>query len=255
MKCLIVFLWSLFLIGCGGGNSEDSNLSLSNEDPALENVPLVEIREASNGCIMGVNSEDTMYLQSGGYKSDVWSCAEYDYHASKRIEVLSKYSSVDGCYKKLYVSISDGSCEGVQLYPDEPEEALMITAWSPISFNWSVSNPKDMTYSYDIGIKNTGSITAWALYYEFWIDDVLIRTYQFKQSYGNSIIPGEEVLESSRADLSSGFSCSSGETSRLCPLMDGKNFEAKLVIKDLFGNVLGEALSRISYSHSPGPYY
>lgn len=190
MKRIALFLSIVALASCvDGGDSTSKSTS-------PQNVGVVEMRLASNGCVMSNNAEAvTDYLIGDKQARQLsWNCADYDKYAGKRIDVFALFNYSDQCYAKQVVSIASGRCGS----PAKPVTAPLYAT--------SLSNTSAILQPVPLGggryyltasaiITNTGTVDVYATQVRVSVGDSLVKLYEQWDIAGKEIISPTQYFD------------------------------------------------------------
>lgn len=173
----ILSIFAVLLSACvpQAGNDSTSNAQASNASS-------VDMRLASNGCVMSSNAEAVTDYLIGDKQARVltWNCADYDKHTDKHIDIFTTFDYIDQCYGSVIVSIRPGACSGVAKPIAAPlyQTTLTVDPEGRIGFG-PFLNGKYILY-YSATVTNTGNVAMYGTQIYVYLNDIQIAF--FKQS-------------------------------------------------------------------------
>jgi hypothetical protein len=240
---LIIGVLCALLAGCGGSDGSSSA-------GAVQNVPRLDIQEASDGCIIESNEETSFeYLISGNLvKHSVWNCVGGD---SQRVEIFSEYDTTKGCFVKSGMHTDSGKCGVLAVAPVNPALEAHIAdegfAGSMerygISYHGQSSGDHQFAIQFDPRIENNGNVTAFDLTLTAEIEGRHLNHYT---------LPADQVVitlvsaTENRLPVTMASWKPLGSSHYMSPyfsnpfIQSGSIYNVKLTLKDKYGGILDE---------------
>lgn len=163
---------------------------------ASQNIQLVDMRVASNGCVMSNNAEAvTDYLIGDKQARQLsWNCADYDAHTKKRIDVFTTFNYIDQCYDMVVVSIASGRCGSPAKPVSAPLYATSISGTSAYLQPVPLGGGRYYLSAYAT-ITNTGTVDVYATQVRVSINDELKKLYEQWNIEGKEIIGPSQYFQ------------------------------------------------------------